>query len=85
MPICTPFLHSAMLSKFSAARRQLVLVAPNGLEICGAPLWGSRPASRVFGFAAKLGLAGPVGSGELLRGVGTLHRERGVTPRSGSD
>jgi len=27
-------------------RTRMAARPPNGLEICGAPLWGSRPASR---------------------------------------
>src|SRR3989304_3227328 len=42
-------------------RQGFLLCTPNGLEICGAPLWGSRPASRRKYRAGAKHLAGRVG------------------------
>jgi len=42
---------------------------PNGLEIRGAPLWGSRPASASNLSSTRFAAAGRVGSIELLGGA----------------
>ena len=45
---------------------------PNGLEICGAPLWGSRPASQDKYRMKWPTLAGPVGREAPWKGSSEL-------------